>query len=699
MGPIADQLLDRRRGDRRRGPNDDDPRPAAAGQRRQGAARRGGHRQDHRRGGPLLAHRPVGLRGQPRGLAGRRPGAASRTWRSADPDLVAEIDERFAATEAELEQHRDGDGWVLHDQLTDEQLQGPQRRDHRADRVGQPGRGGRRRPSDRGPRRTTAPAGRRCPARRLFGLLGAGTAGVAGRRDGRRGDRPGAPRPTRPPPPAPPTRSPFLGAHQAGIVTPAQDRLHFVAFDVITDDRDGAGRDAEGLDGGRPPDDRRPRRRPGRCGRRRRRTRRRTTPARRSGLPPSGLTLTVGFGPTLFTTADGADRFGLAARRPPPLAELPPFPATRSSPAISGGDLCIQACANDPQVAVHAVRNLVRLGRGVVSVRWSQLGFGRTSSTSTGPGDPAQPVRLQGRHEQPQGRGRPAARPVRLGRRRGQRRRLAGRRLVPGHPPDPDADRALGHRLARTSRSGPSAGPRAAARRWASAASSTRSTSTQAGRRRAGRSRRRRTSSWPTRPTRDGDPAPRLQLRRRLGRPRPARRRAVLHRLPARSARPASCRCSATCATDAMNEYIRHTSSAVFACPPGVRGRRRLVGAGALLEGDPAPPGPDGGSPGRRGATGFQRSHPVRRTGADGDCMCRRRRNWSPMVGGDAGPPRAGIGAARPCTSRTGRGVTPVVEPGRRCLGDRYELHQLIAAGGMGQVWRARTSPCTVRSR
>ena len=29
-----------------------------------------------------------------------------------------------------------------------------------------------------------------------------------------------------------------------------------------------------------------------------------------------------------------------------------------------------------------------------------------------------------------------------------------------------------------------------------------------------------------------------------------------------------------------------------------------------------------------------------------------------------------------------------MVEPGRRCLGDRYELHQLIAAGGMGQVWR-----------
>jgi deferrochelatase/peroxidase EfeB len=51
-------------------------------------------------------------------------------------------------------------------------------------------------------------------------------------------------------------------------------------------------------------------------------------------------------------------------------------------PARCGGDIGIQACANDPQVAVHAIRNLVRIGFGTVSVRWSQLGFGRTSSTS-----------------------------------------------------------------------------------------------------------------------------------------------------------------------------------------------------------------------------------------------------------------------------------------------------------------------------
>lgn len=179
----------------------------------------------------------------------------------------------------------------------------------------------------------------------------------------------------------------FTGAHQAGITTPQQDRLHFVAFDVITDDRDvlvellknwtaAARRMTAGQDAGPtgalpdnayvPPDD----------------------TGEAIGLPAAGLTLTVGFGPTLFTAADGRDRFGLADRRPAPLQDLPPFQGDELDPAISGGDLCVQACANDPQVAVHAVRNLARIGQGVVSVRWSQLGFGRTSSTSTGQATP-----------------------------------------------------------------------------------------------------------------------------------------------------------------------------------------------------------------------------------------------------------------------------------------------------------------------
>jgi deferrochelatase/peroxidase EfeB len=173
----------------------------------------------------------------------------------------------------------------------------------------------------------------------------------------------------------------FHGEHQAGITTPAQDRLHFVAFDVTTGNRAdlvdllkewtrAAARMAAGRDAGpvgavagvpeAPPDD----------------------TGEALGLPPSGLTLTVGFGPALFRDRDGRDRFGIAGRKPAALADLPHFPGDAIEAAISGGDLCVQACAHDPQVAVHAVRNLARIGFGAVSVRWSQLGFGRTSSTS-----------------------------------------------------------------------------------------------------------------------------------------------------------------------------------------------------------------------------------------------------------------------------------------------------------------------------
>ncbi len=171
---------------------------------------------------------------------------------------------------------------------------------------------------------------------------------------------------------------PFYGTHQAGIATPVQDRLHFAAFDVETDDRRRlvamlrewtaaaaaftAGRSYGSAVGGlaeSPPED----------------------TGEALGLPPSRLTLTIGFGPTLFEK-DGRDRFGLRAKRPPALIDLPHFPGDELDPARSGGDICVQACADDPQVAVHAIRNLARIGFGVVSVRWSQLGFGKTSSTT-----------------------------------------------------------------------------------------------------------------------------------------------------------------------------------------------------------------------------------------------------------------------------------------------------------------------------
>ncbi|GAA3218965.1 iron uptake transporter deferrochelatase/peroxidase subunit [Nonomuraea helvata] len=169
---------------------------------------------------------------------------------------------------------------------------------------------------------------------------------------------------------------PFYGEHQAGVVTPAQDRLHFVAFDVITKNRaelvellqewtaaaarltQGKEAGSFGAVGGAPeaaPDD----------------------TGEALGLPASGLTLTIGFGASLFD-----ERFGLAGKRPAALADLPKFPGEQLIPEISGGDICVQACAHDPQVAVHAIRNLARIGFGKVSVRWSQLGFGCTSSTS-----------------------------------------------------------------------------------------------------------------------------------------------------------------------------------------------------------------------------------------------------------------------------------------------------------------------------
>lgn len=178
---------------------------------------------------------------------------------------------------------------------------------------------------------------------------------------------------------APGTAIPFHGDHQAGIATPVQDRLHIAAFDLTTTDRaalvgllqrwtTAAAQVTTGADVGSgalpatvqaPPDD----------------------TGEAMDLPDSRLTLTFGFGPGAFELA-GRDRFGLRSHRPDALADLPRFSGDVLDPARGGGDLVVQACADDPQVAVHAIRNLARLGFGDAAVRWSQLGFGKTSSTS-----------------------------------------------------------------------------------------------------------------------------------------------------------------------------------------------------------------------------------------------------------------------------------------------------------------------------
>lgn len=168
----------------------------------------------------------------------------------------------------------------------------------------------------------------------------------------------------------------FDGEHQAGIATPVQAHLTFAAYDLtattraelvsLLQDWTAAARylcsarpvGAGGAVGGPP-----------------------LSPPSNTGEaqdhPAARLTLTVGLGPSLF---DG--RFGLADARPGALADLPAFPGDALDPARCGGDLAVQACADDPQVAVHAVRNLTRIAAGRAAVRWAQLGYGRAASTS-----------------------------------------------------------------------------------------------------------------------------------------------------------------------------------------------------------------------------------------------------------------------------------------------------------------------------
>ncbi len=166
----------------------------------------------------------------------------------------------------------------------------------------------------------------------------------------------------------------FFSEHQAGIDTAMPDRLHFAAFDLLSEDRaelrelmrEWTRAAAEASAGEMvgdanevplaPPDD----------------------TGETVGLLPSRLTVTFGFGPSLFDKPG----LGLGGRRPAALRPLPSLPGDVLDPAESGGDICVQACSDDPQVAFHAVRNLARIGRGTVAMRWSQLGFGRTSTTS-----------------------------------------------------------------------------------------------------------------------------------------------------------------------------------------------------------------------------------------------------------------------------------------------------------------------------
>ncbi len=179
---------------------------------------------------------------------------------------------------------------------------------------------------------------------------------------------------------AAPATEPFWGAHQGGIVTPQQRHACFAAFDLTTPQRDAvalllrrwtqaAARMADGATAAPLGTDL-------------------SVPAADSGdaldVGPARLTVTFGFGAGLFVKG-GNDRYGLAAQRPAALVDLPRFNGDQLVAAQSGGDLLVQACADDAQAAFHAVRQLARLAYGVAEKRWVQTGFLPATPSGTTP--------------------------------------------------------------------------------------------------------------------------------------------------------------------------------------------------------------------------------------------------------------------------------------------------------------------------
>jgi deferrochelatase/peroxidase EfeB len=160
---------------------------------------------------------------------------------------------------------------------------------------------------------------------------------------------------------------PFDGPHQAGILTPApaQAQATFVALDSIAPNRELLAEALQTL-----------------CTRARGLTQGETVGAQEIDDPPpdsgilgpddapDALSVTIAFGASLFD-----ERYGLAARKPRLLREMPSFAGNELDPARSHGDLLLQVCAEHRDTIVHAVRELMRVVAGRLTTRWSIDGF------------------------------------------------------------------------------------------------------------------------------------------------------------------------------------------------------------------------------------------------------------------------------------------------------------------------------------
>ena len=158
---------------------------------------------------------------------------------------------------------------------------------------------------------------------------------------------------------------PFHGPWQAGIVNPPPPAACFVSFNVTAANRGElidllqtlSARARFLAEGGLPPE-------PGPV-----------EPPSDSGtlgpeVPADGLTITVGFGSSLFD-----DRFGIADRKLNHLTTMTSFPNDSLDPNLCGGDLLLQICAGRPDTAIHALRDIAKHTRGGMQILWRMDGF------------------------------------------------------------------------------------------------------------------------------------------------------------------------------------------------------------------------------------------------------------------------------------------------------------------------------------
>jgi deferrochelatase/peroxidase EfeB len=211
-----------------------------------------------------------------------------------------------------------------------------------------------------------SPVDRRAFLTRSAGLLGAGAAGVLA---GEAGVASGAPAAGGAGAAIAGSNlaafEPFTGPHQAGILTPAPAQAAFFALDSLAPDRatlaaalEALSRRARDLAVGGPipllevdappPDS-------GTLG---------------PDNAPDGLTVTIGFGASLFDS-----RYGLAPLRPRALTAMPAFSVDELDPAQTHGDVLVQICAQHRDTVVHTMRELLRAVRGTLQLRWTIDGF------------------------------------------------------------------------------------------------------------------------------------------------------------------------------------------------------------------------------------------------------------------------------------------------------------------------------------